>query len=448
MSAHLIATLLVAAAPPCGPLDLDTAVGLAMARSDEIAIKQADVVTAHADEALARALRIVPQASATVLSGPSPEARGTFLHPSAGTDRSFTGIRPFVRVDVQAIQPLYTWGRLDAASEAASAGVEGRELVVQDTAAQVQLRVVQTFWGSVLAKRFLAIAGDVRSALDEAAQRVREALTSEDEDVSLADKFRVDLARGMLEGRAAEAQKGLDLARVALAAMLRTDAARLTLQDVPLEAPPAPVPDRVAALATAERERPDLRALDDAIRAREAQVRSEEAATKPQLFLAGQFAYSYAPNRDRQFNPWVGDWFNTLTFGVALGVREDLALMTLSANARKARAERDALRLQREGLARLVQVQIDSALAELRAAGARQGAAQAALGSGRSLFRSAGLDFAAGVIDAKSLIEAYRDYVESQIAAAQAAYDLLVSRARLAQVVGEPPRKGVQCELP
>ncbi len=450
MTFSIVATLLLAAGPPCGPLDLETAVGLAASRSDEVAIKQADVATAEADEALARALRIVPQATATVLTGPAPEARGDFLKPETivGTNRSLKGIRPFVRVELQALQPLYTWGRLDAASEAAQAGLEARELLVQDTTSQVQLRVVQTWWGVALAKRFLAIAGDVRGALAQAAQHVKEALANGDEDVSPADRYRVDLARGVVEGRAAEAQKGLELAQVALAAMLGTDPARLALKEAPLEPPAAATPDRAAALDAAGRQRPDLRALGDAIRAREAEVKAERAANKPQFFLGAQFIYSYAPNRDIQLNPWVSDWFNTLSLGGLIGFRQDLALPSMSARARKAQAERDALAVQREGLARLVQVQVDTGLAELKAAQARHVAAQAALGSGKALFRSTGLDFAAGLIDAKSLIDAYTQYVESQVAAAQSAYDLYVARARLAQVIGDPPRKGVQCELP
>lgn len=447
MPTYIVATLILAAVPPCGPLDLDTALGLAASRSDEVAIRQAEVATAQADEALAEALRVVPEASATVLTGPAPEAHGDILH-STTTNRSLYGIRPFARVEIQVLQPIYTWGRIDAASEAAKAGLDARQLLVQDTTAQVQLRVVQLYWGVALAKRLLAIAGDVRGALEQAAQHVQEALARGDEDLSPADRYRVDVFRGVVEGRAAEAQKGLELAQVGLAATLGTDPPRLSLKDAPLDPPPAATPDRAAALAAAERQRPDLRALDDAITARDAEVKAERAAAKPQFFVGGQFVYSYAPNRDIQLNPWVNDPFNTLSLGGVIGFRQDLALPMLSARAQKAQAERAGLARQREGLARLVSVQVDGALAELKAAQARQAAAQGSLGSGKALFRSTGLDFAAGLLEAKSLIDAYTLYVESQVAAAQAAYDLLVARARLAQVTGEAPRKGVQCELP
>jgi outer membrane protein TolC len=446
MFPYLATLLLLGAVPPCGPLDVDTALELAAERSDEVAIKQAELASAHADEALARALRIVPLASATVITGPAPEAHGNVLE-SDTTNRRLTGLRPFGRIDVNVVQPLYTWGRLDAASDAAAAGVRARQELVADTTSQVQLRVTQLYWGVALAKRLLGIAGEVEKALDEADRHIAESLKAGDGEVSPADKYRLDLFRGLLRTREAEAQKGLELARIGLAATLGLQPARLVLKDQPLDPAEGELPDPAAVLATAERQRPDLRALDDAIRAREAEVKAEQGAMKPQFFVAGLFSYGYAPNRDIQLNPWVHDDFNVLSLGAVLGLRQDLAIPSLSAKVGKARAEKAVLERQRTGLVRLVQVQVDGALAELKAARARLVAARAALASGRSLFRSVGLDFAAGLLEAKSLIEAYSLYVESQVGAAQAAYDLVVARGRLGQLSGEAPRRGPGCDL-
>jgi outer membrane protein TolC len=447
MISALLTTLLLGASRECGPLDLDTALALAAERSDEVAIRQADVAGALADQSLAGALRIVPEATATLVAGPAPEAHGTVVS-SPDSNREFEGLRPFGRIDVQVVQPLFTWGRLDAARDAAAAGVRAREDLVQDAASQVQLRVVQLYWGVSLARRLLSIVADVEKALSDADRRVRESLAKGDGEVGPSDRHRLDLFRAILGMRGAEAQKGLELARVGLAATLATAPERLLLREEPLEPREGEVPDPAAARAAAGRQRSDLRALDEAIAARDAEVAAAEGARLPQVFLAGLFTYGYAPNRDIQLNPWVRDEYNVLNVGVVVGLRQDLSLPILSAKVEKARAERAALARQRDGLARLVQVQVDTALADVNAAGRRLAAARAALGSGRSLFRSVGLDFSAGLIEARVLIEAYALYVETQFGAAQAAYDLLVARAKLAQAVGDPPRRGAACELP
>ena len=49
MISALLAILLLGSRPACGPLDLETALGLAAERSDEVAIKDAEVTVARAD---------------------------------------------------------------------------------------------------------------------------------------------------------------------------------------------------------------------------------------------------------------------------------------------------------------------------------------------------------------------------------------------------------------
>jgi len=184
-------------------------------------------------------------------------------------------------------------------------------------------------------------------------------------------------------------------------------------------------------------------ALDLAIAARDAEVRAAWGAMLPQFFLGGHFAFAYAPNRTPQFNPFVTDYFNQAPAGgVALGMRQDLAFPTLGAQLKKARAERETLLRQRAGLSRLVAQQVDAAVAEVEAARERLTAATAAFASGKKWFRSAGLDFQAGVGEPRDLLEAYGSYIELQVDEQQAAYDLVVARAKLDQASGVTPRVG------
>jgi outer membrane protein TolC len=137
----LILAAMAATSPSCGPVDLETALALASENGDEVAIRRSELAAAEADLALARAARWFPIASSTLLVGPVPEARGTVTQPIAGSNRSLSGLGPFGRIDLNVVQPLFTWGRLDAAQAAARAGIEARTLLLQDTTSQIQLRV-------------------------------------------------------------------------------------------------------------------------------------------------------------------------------------------------------------------------------------------------------------------------------------------------------------------
>jgi outer membrane protein TolC len=437
-----VLAVVLAAPLPCGPLDLPSALSLVSVRSDEVAIKQAAIAGAEADRALARALGIFPVATATLMVGPVPEAHGTITE-SKNSNRSLDGLGPFVRVDVNVVQPLWTWGQISAAKRAAQAGLEARQLLVQDTLQQVQLRVIQSYWGISLATKLLSLAEQVKDALIQVDKKIDEALAKQSGEITQEDRYRVAIFRSEVSQKTSEAEKGLRLARVALAAMLGIDETELQLKGEALPTLAAlRLPSREEAIAKAAQSRPDLRALDKALLALQSQVDASHGAQFPQLFASGLFTYAYAPNRDIQHNPWIRDDFNVLAAGVAIGLRQNLAFPLLRAQAQKAEAELGATRRQREGLARLVQVQVDQALADLKAAEEKDVAAQAALSAGKSWFRSAGLNFQAGVSDARALLDGYSGYVKSQMDHAQATYELLLARGHLDQVTGQPLLKG------
>jgi outer membrane protein, multidrug efflux system len=458
----LVLLLAVSQSPgqnPCGPLDLPTAISLAGARSDEVAIKQSEVAAADTDRALARAAYILPQASAQLVFGPSPGAKGDAAAPvpgggfvttyTSGSNRGLTDVGAFGRIDIQGVQPLWTWGALQAGTKAAEAGYRAHEYDLADTLSQVQLRVIQLYWGDALARRFLAIAADVEKALTDVDARIDKAIKNESGDVSPSDRFQVTLFRSDLKAREADAQRGQDQARIGLAATLGLDRNQLVLKEVDFEAADRPVPSSEEGLALALSNRPDLLALSQAIVAKQSEVRAKEAALLPTVFIAGEFSYGYAPNRTIISNPWLSDPFNTLTVGAVLGVREDLAIALNLAYADKARAQLKQIERQRSGLTRLIQTQVDSAVADVRAATTRAQATREGLAAGRSWFRSATLDFSAGVLDAHDLLAAYRGYVESQVAQAQSVYDLLVARARYEQIAALPLGGGeTHCFLP
>ena len=430
----------VLAVPVCGPLDLEGAIAVATANADEVSIQRAEVLAAESDLAIAQAARILPSASATLVTGPVPEARGNILE-SRQTNRSLTGLGPFVRIDADVVQPIYTWGRLDAARDAAKAGVEARKSQLTGKIAELQVRVAQLFWGEAVARRLLAIASDVEKNLNDVSRKLEELLKKDDPSVKPADRFRLEMYRALLRTREADGRKALETAHSGLAATLGLGADQVTLQEVGLPLDPGEVPDLAAARDRAERQRPDLRALDQALAAREAEVHAAEAAMLPQVFVGGTFSYAYAPNRDVQLNPWIDDTFNHLGVGVALGIKQDLAFPLLLSQAAKARAQRETLRRQRAGLARLVTVQVEAAVADVVAAREHLAASTSALAAGRSWFRSEMLNFGVGVTEPRDVLEGYGAYVQSQVDQQQAAYDLAVARVRLLQVTGVTPRQ-------
>jgi multidrug efflux system outer membrane protein len=457
----LVALLaLTIAAPTCGPLDLPTAQALALARSDEVGIKRSEQAAAEADRAVAQAIWFLPEFYANIPLGVVPGARLQTVNGQkdsnnitlieSGSNRGLTDLGAFVRVEVNALQPLWTWGRLKAATDAAKAGAEARKYLVDDTSNAIRTRVLQLVMGIRLATRLLAIGADVQNALKEADARVQKSLKANDGEITPEDRYRIEIFRSQLNQRIADGERAVQVARVGLAATLALEPEQLQLRDDPLPdtAQIRPV-DLTSALADAEMMRPDLKALDKGILAKEADVRASRAELFPQLGLVGQFAYSRAAGRDTITNPYVGDYFNALTIGAALAIRQNLSFWTVITRTNKKDAELETLRKQRAGAVRGIRVEVETAAADLNAAITKREASAKAVAAGRSWFRSATLNFGIGVGDARDLIDAYRGYAEAQYGDAQATFDLLAAEARLEQVTGKmAPLPELNCQMP
>ena len=458
----LVALLaLTVAAPTCGPLDLQTAQALALARSDEVGIKRSEQAAAEADKAVALAIKFLPEFYANIPLGVVPGARlktqadGTkdrndITAIYSGSNRGITDLGPFIRVEVNALQPVWTWGRLQAASDAAEAGAEARRYLVDDTANAIRHRVLQLVMGIRLTTRLLAIGADVQSALKQADERVQKSLKANDGEISPEDRYRIEIFRSQLTQRLADGERALRIARVGLAATLALEPEQLQLRDDPLpDTTQIKSPDLALALTDAEHQRPDLKALDKGIVAKEADVKASRAELLPQFGLVGQFAWSRAPGRDTITNPYVGDYFNALTIGAALGIRQNLSFWTVITQTNKKEAELNTLRKQRAGAVRAIHLEVETAMAELNAAITKREAAAKAVAAGRSWFRSATLNFGVGVGDGRDLIDAYRGYAEAQYGDAQATFDLLAAQSRLEQVTGRmAPMAEVNCVMP
>jgi outer membrane protein TolC len=454
----LVALLaLTVAAPTCGPLDLQTAQALALARSDEVSIKRSELAAAEAEKGMATAIRFLPEFYANVPLGVVPGARlkdpsnrNDITNIESGSNRGITDLGPFFRVELNALQPLWTWGRIDAANDAAAAGVTAGKYLVDNTANAIRARVLQLVMGIRVTTRLLAIAADVQNALKEADARVQKSLKANDGEITPEDRYRIEIFRSQLNQRIADGERELRVRRVQLAATLALEPDRLQLRDEPLpDTSQVRAPEPATALGEAERQRPDLKALDQGILAKEADVRASRAELLPQVGLVGQFAYSRASGRDTITNPYVGDYFNALTIGAALGIKQNLSFWTVITRTNKKEAELATLRKQRTGLLRLIQVEVETAVAELAAAITKREAAAKAVAAGRSWFRSATLNFGVGVGDARDLIDAYRGYAEAQYGDAQATFDLLAAQSRLEQVTGRvAPTPELNCQMP
>ena len=388
------------------PFSLRELVDLAVATNPLLRAAGADVEIAEALSSQARAARVLPKFDLTFMVGPSPEARGDAL---VG-DTDLSSLSVFTRTEATFIQPLYTFGKLAAAQEAARQGVEARTEGLRDARAKLELQVSEAYYGLLLANHLWDLATEARIEIGKARDLIAEKLEEDEGDYTYTDLFRLDRFVYDVEENANKVVKArrLLISLLRKVAGLREDEPIVLVDDalVPLSVEVEPLADYVARVV----ERHDLKQLRAGIRAKDAQVKAVRSDYYPQFFIGGQFKFSHAPNRDDQSSPFAKDDFNHIQAGAVIGFKQSLAFGLTAAKVRKVELERKKLTYLDQLASMGAVIQIERIHGDLVEAQANVKAAKKARRATRRWFLAARDGFNAGLEDAGEMIDAVKEY--------------------------------------
>ena len=394
------------AAEPGSLQSLSAIVARVLEVSPAIRAAEVDLKIAEADLARARAARFLPKFELTWIVGPSPEARGDAL---VG-ETELGSLSAFTRAEASLIQPIFTFGKLRAAEDAAAEGIEARDAGLTRARHDLELKVAEVYYGLQLMNGLWSLAEEARGEIARARKQVDDALEEDTGDFTFTDLARIDRFVYDIEENANKVLKGRALSISALRMLTglpESDSTALigaTLEPVDVDILP------IEAYVGLAPSRPDLRQLQAGIGVRAAQVRAFRSDFYPQIFLGGQFKYSYAPNRDDQKSPFARDDFNFLHGGAVIGFRQNLSFGGTAARVRKARLEHQKLlhldRLAQDGAT----LEIENAYRTLREAQSNMLAAEKAVKATRRWFVSARDGFNAGLEEAGDLLDAVKEY--------------------------------------
>ena len=322
--------------------DLSASIERAMRVHPGVRAAAVDVDIARAQLDQASAARFLPRFELRSVIGPSPEARGDAL---VG-DTVLSSMSVFTQTEATVVQPLFTFGQLSGAKSAAMAGVTAQQAGLQKARGDLELQVAEVFFGLQLAQDLSALALEAQSDFQTARDFVAEKLEAEEGDFTYADLSRIDRFAFDVREKVHEAAKAKALAESALRLLLglsEGDSLALAGHLTPLDVEVEPL----AFYLKRAGEREDMQQLQAVVQVRESLMQVAKGEQYPQVFIAGQFKYGYAPNRDDQTSPFARDDFNVLQAGAVIGVRQSLSFGLTSAKARKARLEYQKVLYQR-----------------------------------------------------------------------------------------------------
>ena len=419
------------------------AIQRALEISPEVGIEAAERDFAQARFGLARASRFLTDIEFTSAHAPGPGLKNTgdtptgelYLNPEVRND--WDDLSPFTRMEVEMLQPIYTWGELGGNIAAARHGVALEAAAVEAKEAEVAFRTGELYYNVLLADALFRLANEAGDVVGQARDQIQELLDEGAEDVDDADLFQVLITEQQFNRRVVEVTQLRQTAYVALARQLFLPEGTVVVTEdatlASLEFTPAPLESyfEIALI-----NRPEMAQADAGLAAREALIRVARSDYFPKIFFGASATVSALEGRFRQRNPFVSDPFLSRGIQAGIGTRLKLNVLQTRARVAQARAEYEEVRYQSQAARQLILFEVEEAYRNLLVAKAALDAQQEAERISRRWLRTEQINFDLDLGDTDNLIKAVQANLELQASTHEAVQKYNVAVLRLMRVTG------------
>ena len=377
----------------------------------------------------------LPQVSFSSLSGVVPAARGNVVQ-SPDSSNDIDNLGPFYNFSVNAVLPLYTFGRLSHGAAAARNVVDARYAEGDKVRDDLTIEAVKAYWGVLTGEALVELMTEMRDSYGDLIEQAEE--KDETGDIDSNDVFEIKSAQYDIDVGFLKSVEAEGLVRRSLGDFLDLQPGEAyELREAATPAINLTLDDLGVLQARAAQRHPQLRALASAVSALDEAMQVERSNRWPVILVGGGFGWARSPNRDAQDNPFVFDEFNYTRIAAAFNVRWDLNFAKHDLNYIRRKLERDATESRRKALQMKVNIDVHEALGRLLTQVQLLESARVSRRESRRWLRTAGDDFDLGIGEAQPLIRAYRADYRLQATVIQSEYELNVASAELALVLGD-----------
>lgn len=334
---------------------------------------------------------------------------------------------------VTAVQPIYTFGKLNTISRAAKQAALAAARLEDSVAADLILQSAQAYHGLKLARELTWMLEDGRDKIDKALERLEERI--DDGDAPLEDKFRVETLRAEVLAQLTEAKQAEAIALAAIRGL--TGDSRIDIDDTPQTSVTYDLGQVDTYLTQARAQRPELNAARAGAQAAEANHEFESAQYWPDLVVIGRAEIWRAQGVDNPPSAFANDPFNRTTAAIALALQWKLDPMSQRARVAKARAQSGKAQALVEVADALTAFDVRSAYSEAANARERMNAAKRGSKSANAWVATVLQAEAIGAAEAKDLADALIAQFTLQARYVSSVYDWNIATVRLRRATGE-----------
>ena len=378
-----------------------------------------------------------PQFEAISYGGLVSDARGNVVY-SPDTSDDYSDLGPFFKIDMKIIQPLYTFGKYEAALEAGEQNIAGKEASYRDALNEVRFLVTKAYLGVMAGNEGSAVGKDLLKHYHKLTSNLDDLI--DDPDSDLDSSYRLEAQTMFFEITRLQTQPQIDRENAIryLKGLLGYD------EDINLDVIDLKIPvldlkekteDEFVAFFLAHS--PLIHEIDKGISALRSLQRLEENKKYPDLFVAMGLGYGTAPGRDEQDNAFVNDDYNYEKLGAVFGMKWDFNFHGNRAKETKIMLEHQKAVQKKKDALTYHGGKIRKLLKEAQRYQVLYNAAMRSLKSAKSWLRLEQENFELGIGDIKRFVKAYQTFFDLRAKDITHRYHYLLTLAELARYAGD-----------
>jgi multidrug efflux system outer membrane protein len=379
------------------------------------------------------------QWSAQSTFGVAPQFSGTVIYPIATQQTrditSLSGLTPFLALGINGVVPLYTFGKIETARDAAEANVRVSEWDMEKARQAMRMDVRRAYYGLQLARDAKDVFSDALDRLDKALKGIREKVAKGDPNVSDIDRFRLDTYKQEVTAQSLQAPKGETYALAGLRFLTGVQT-NFDVPDEPLKRPDRPLVAIAQYLEAARVLRPDVNMARAGVIARRAMVEYNRAKLFPDFGLGLGADFVSTPSATQQQNLYASDPFNHFYYAFGFGMRWSLDLLPQAARIDQAESQFEETRaLERLALGNAM-LEVEKAYADALEAKTREETWDKAEHVTKQWISTVQDQIDLGTWDERALLEPLRSYANARGQHLLSLMDLNVAMSNLALASG------------
>jgi len=402
--------------------------------SGQVAYESRSVDLANNRVDVARNQRILPQIELRSQHGlipgvkqrpgstPLPDGQ-LYLDPNLENDWEDWAI--FTRAEISALQPIYSWGAISSAVNAAEAGARAAEYQFGAVKAEAELQLYELYYSYLLAIEISRILEDANSQLNRVERVIEEMQEDGDPSLKESDVFKFEIFKSEFQVQRVEVQQSLDFVERVWNYALKAEPG---ITYMPVENFLDPVPFELQDFdyysQTAMESRSELRGVESGINALKSSLNATRAQQYPLIFLGITGSYANTPNRPRQTNPFIINSTNYASAGVGFGIRQNLNFSSIRSSVDRAEIEYRRVNDLHKAVSDGIILELNEHYRNAVIAEVRLKQTEEALSTARNWVRNEQLNYDLGFGDIEDLLDAVQKELELRLELKQNIFDL------------------------